>query len=119
MAGVDAACAKGRGHHLAGDALAEREHVIGAARGALADGADAAQQLFEGVEIFFELSMKLGEQAGSQQLTSGIVVALADGAGRGQCGFDVRITAAGGGAHLHQLIGDFGHRADDDHRFLR
>src|SRR5205807_7752650 len=63
-------------HHLAGDNLAKRKHLIGTPRGALAHRGNTPQELLQRVEILFKFGMEASEERRAQQFTGGSVVAL-------------------------------------------
>ena len=95
--GVHAHDGEGGGAHLARQALAVADDVIGCARRKLADGGDAAQQLVEGVEFLLQGAMELVISCRSEQLAGTTVMPVAQSLRELQCLFAV--AASGSAPH--------------------
>jgi hypothetical protein len=122
LAGIDqhrlqAPRAEGCRHQLAGEALTKGEHVVGGAGRELPHRRNSAQQLVERIEVGFQFRMNLAEDRGVQQFGGGVVVPFPDRARKLQPA--VAVAGSGGARHGQQLIGNFRHGADYDHRILR
>src|SRR5690348_12907828 len=68
MRSVNAARGKCRSGNPAGDTLAESGNIVSSAGRKLAYGHDAAQQVVQGVELFFKFRMNLDKPACTQQI---------------------------------------------------
>jgi hypothetical protein len=86
----DGGALEGGGDHAAGGAFAEADDEILGARGELADGRDAAQQLVEGVELLVEFEGEIFEEEAGDELRGGGEVAFAELLAECGCGRRVR-----------------------------
>ncbi len=92
-------------------ALAKGNHVVGGARRKLTDRGNSSQQFVQRIELFSQLSMQLGMQAGVEQLAGDQVMALAEMAANVERLFAVTSSRSRG--HGEQLVGHLSHGAYD------
>ena len=117
--GVHAELGEGGGDHDGAEAFAEADDVVFGARGEFADGADAAEEIVERVEVMVDGELDgleavfAGRVRGTRdELGGGPEMARAEGVGDLQRA--VAIVLSGRGCSGEQGVGDLAHGGDDD-----
>ena len=116
MRGVDSLVAEGFGHHAAGEALAKTHHHVVGPGGQFADRGKPAQNLVDRLEFLLDPVLQFALAVRREQQGRSVAMTVAQTRTDGQR--SVAVATACGLRSGQQLVGDFGHGADHDHRPL-